>query len=1344
MRRPSVDSAPSEPAPLLLRTLGGAGLYADAGAEFLLGPGKPLALLVYLALTPGRRVSREFLMELLWADAEPERARNALRQALFHLRKIVGESAIPGSEELTLACAIDTDRDEFLGAIAGGDLDGAIDRYAGAFLPSFAAPGGAAFEHWADLERDRLQSALLSSAELLVRRRLNESRVKDALRAARRVRDLVPGAESAWRLVLESVIAARDFVAAAVEAEALERRAEREGTSLEPATRSAIARARQVSAGPADAEGNSVLVADLTGREREFSMITGAWDAARAGHSRHLHLTAPAGLGKTRLLRDAAARLRAGGARVVEVRGAPGDRDIPYAFAGDLAVAIAALPGAAGIAPASASTLIALNPALSSRLTGAADTAVGDEALRRRIQALGDLVHAVAYERPFALVVDDVHWIDAQSYRVLEGLFTRLAGAPVFCLTAARPERIAGGDAITVLPLSPLTPNQVGSLVFALGAIPAGAEWGSAFVDGLHASTRGSPLLILESLRLALDEQILTLDVTGWSCESPERLESLLQAAGALRRRVRALPEDQAQVLTLLAVAGTPMSVEALVATARRSTGDVSATLSMLERHGLAARAADGWIPAHDEIGDAAKDALAPHEHAEANRALGAQLVAQSADDAHRMLRGIRHFVAAADDAAVRAHFRRFTLLVRERSDPRPLRDLAADALGDDAASSRANALVRSLPLSWRAGLWSSQRRMIAGATAAVLVIGSVAAASAFTGRAATLQRIVYADSGKVVSVADASAAEWDGRGTPVIPSRGNSTMAEAALSFPERTPSISPDGRSVGWIKDMGDSTTLDIWIRTPAGTRRLTNVIRDDLVTGWTPDGSAMVGLTNRWSPPTAGNYDVAVFDTATGAARQITHGPSHDGAATVSPDGTRIAFTSEPPGAPPHLCVMPFDGIGTPECRLPGGQAMAELVGWSQLDELIIVVDSADTRNLVRYDWGRAAITPLFGPRVFSPRLSPDRRWVLASAATAGTGGIRDWVIPVERPANARIVNRPASASGSSSVRWWEGLPDKSLLIDRIVFADSAHTIQPGIGTRLRVRALSLTGSEIPLRAPVRWASSDTSVATVDSLGDVRARRSGVVTIEASLSGWRRTTTQFTVRAAKTETVVDEKWDDTWRSRWITFGDPQPQVATGPGGIHAMWNNGDGTFQSFVILRRAFVARDGLGLEVLVSTPVTRDEWQRMRTTFVAGIDTLALKRGDQKKAPASMGRSEQLCGAGFPSGHGPGGRTHLAASMAVGQIVRAGADSAKLASGNWWTLRVQILPDGRCGIAVNRRALWISSDAVPLDSPFWIRLGDESAGTKILHGPVQVWTGVRTDVDWSVPPERVAKK
>ncbi|MBL0169535.1 MAG: hypothetical protein IPP90_02240 [Gemmatimonadaceae bacterium] len=62
-------------------------------------------------------------------------------------------------------------------------------------------------------------------------------------------------------------------------------------------------------------------------------------------------------------------------------------------------------------------------------------------------------------------------------------------------------------------------------------------------------------------------------------------------------------------------------------------------------------------------------------------------------------------------------------------------------------------------------------------------------------------------------------------------------------------------------------------------------------------------------------------------------------------------------------------------------------------------------------------------------------------------------------------------------------------------------------------------------------------------------------------------------------------------------------------------------------------------------------------------------------------------------------------------------------------------MQILPDGRCGIAINGRVLRLSKEPVPLDGAYRVWLGDESAGVQLIHGPLQIWTGVRTDIRWS---------
>jgi hypothetical protein len=269
-------------------------------------------------------------------------------------------------------------------------------------------------------------------------------------------------------------------------------------------------------------------------------------------------------------------------------------------------------------------------------------------------------------------------------------------------------------------------------------------------------------------------------------------------------------------------------------------------------------------------------------------------------------------------------------------------------------------------------------------------------------------------------------------------------------------------------------------------------------------------------------------------------------------------------------------------------------------------------------------------------------------------------------------------------------------------------------------------------------MRWRSSDTLVAAVDVTGDVRPRASGEVTIEASLAGWRTASRRLTVVGRPATVVLDENWDDQWTRRWIAFGDPAPQITIGPGMVRAFWNRGDGTYQSMAVLRQAWSAREGLGMEVKLSTPVGRSEWQRVRTRLAAGIDTAAFRNADPWKASPSQGREDAACGAGYPDGSGSYGAARLAVLGGISGGLDISALAEQLRSGRWWTLRLQILPDGRCGVAIDHRVIWVSPQPIPLDGEFRLRIGDESAGSKLLHGPLQVWTGVRTDIDWSRQP------
>jgi DNA-binding SARP family transcriptional activator len=141
-----------------IRTLGG--LSVLDGDRPLAGAAKQpkrLALLALLARAGSKGVSRDRLLLMLWPDADEERARRGLNQALYALRQDLGESAIAGSNDLRLdPDHVSSDVQQFAAARADGRPEAAAALWGGAFLDGFALPGFPEFERWAETERQAL------------------------------------------------------------------------------------------------------------------------------------------------------------------------------------------------------------------------------------------------------------------------------------------------------------------------------------------------------------------------------------------------------------------------------------------------------------------------------------------------------------------------------------------------------------------------------------------------------------------------------------------------------------------------------------------------------------------------------------------------------------------------------------------------------------------------------------------------------------------------------------------------------------------------------------------------------------------------------------------------------------------------------------------------------------------------------------------------------------------------------------------------------------------------------------------------------------------------------------
>jgi DNA-binding SARP family transcriptional activator/TolB-like protein len=160
---------------IVLRINALGGLFVERDGHPLAGAAaqpRRLAILALLARADDRGVTRDRLMAVLWPDADDERARRALTQAVYALRQDLGDdAAIAGVKELRLNLElVSTDLREFTQARKRDSLEDAAAAYRGSFLDGFHLPGLEEFERWSDTERRAMSREYAEVVEQLALR----------------------------------------------------------------------------------------------------------------------------------------------------------------------------------------------------------------------------------------------------------------------------------------------------------------------------------------------------------------------------------------------------------------------------------------------------------------------------------------------------------------------------------------------------------------------------------------------------------------------------------------------------------------------------------------------------------------------------------------------------------------------------------------------------------------------------------------------------------------------------------------------------------------------------------------------------------------------------------------------------------------------------------------------------------------------------------------------------------------------------------------------------------------------------------------------------------------------
>ncbi len=509
---------------LRLVTLGALRLVDAEGRDVAHGHRKLLALLAYLARRAPRAVAREELAALMWGERREENARASLRQALFQLKRVLGDVLEVGPDSVVLRTdGLQVDAFALESAVAAGRYRDAALSWNGEFLAGAEDAGGESFRAWLEGERARLRRLLTRALEELTADAAKRGAWQDAVSWAERWADSMPLDERPHRRLIELLsLAGRTVEAISQHAGYVARvRAEfgagpsedflRLGKQLERRARDGEARSTSAAA--------AVRVPDMVGRQAEFAELTSAWHEARRGRARVIVLEGDAGIGKTRLAEEFLRTLEPRGSTfvVLRARAYGADREVRLALARELLSPLSDAPGLLGAPRSALAELARLVPSVQERIR---DLPGPSDFVRALDEAVARIVADVSAEAPVALFVDDLPRTDAESRRLVLSLARRLPfDARVLVVFTARsgelgrPDELRDLRGLRHLRLKPVELVDVEAVVASM--LPLAADTRRALAERLMADSAGVPLVVVEKVGVLIEEGQLVRDADG-------------------------------------------------------------------------------------------------------------------------------------------------------------------------------------------------------------------------------------------------------------------------------------------------------------------------------------------------------------------------------------------------------------------------------------------------------------------------------------------------------------------------------------------------------------------------------------------------------------------------------------------------------------------------------------------------------------------------------------------------------------------------------------------------------------------------------------------------------------
>lgn len=322
------------------------------------------------------------------------------------------------------------------------------------------------------------------------------------------------------------------------------------------------------------------------GRGPELQQLDDALDQLAGGRAGAIEVIGAAGIGKTRLLGELAARADARGHIVLSGAGADLERDLAFwVFVDALDEYVESVePRRLDNLDEEVRTELAhVFPALTDLGRGGS-VGLQDERYRTN-RAVRELLGRLAATKPMVLILDDFHWADPASVDLLASLMHRPPAAAVLIVLGVRPNqgptRLAGAldralrdGELTRIALEPLTSAEAAALL--------GRESADPLTEALYEESGGNPFY-LEQLARAPEPAGASRTVNASLSVAGVQVPPMV--AAALSEELAQLSASSRRVLDGASVAGDPFEPElAAAASAVTDQETMAAIDELLER----------------------------------------------------------------------------------------------------------------------------------------------------------------------------------------------------------------------------------------------------------------------------------------------------------------------------------------------------------------------------------------------------------------------------------------------------------------------------------------------------------------------------------------------------------------------------------------------------------------------------------------------------------------------------------------------------------------------------------------------------------------------------------------